>query len=239
MWTAIGLASNASHYGGTVWRVVEGQHRISTNRLTESIDDQALLESLVEEVKPAMPAACRGMHFLLATPFRYGHKVPSRFRRAGTHDGIFYAAERVETALAEIAYHRLAFLSRSPGVQAPKTVIEHTSFSVRVRTGKALDLSQPPYVGDTALWANPNNYDACQTLGETARAAGLMLLRYRSVRDADGMNVAVLDPSALTGSRPEVDRTWHIRMTSDSLTALAAFPWTDELRFTAAQFGLA
>jgi len=221
-----------------VWRVVEGQHRISTNRLAENREDQALLENLVEEVKPLMPAACAGLHFLLATPFRYGHTVASRFRRAHTREGIFYAAEQIKTALAEIAYHRLAFLARSPGVLAPRTVIEHTAFSVTVATPDALDLTRPPHDTDPRLWAEPNHYEGCQLLGEAARAGGLKLLRYASRRDPGGINVAALTPDALRDRQPAISGTWHIRMTADSLTALAAFPSSESYHFTAAQFGL-
>ena len=64
-------------YRGKVWRLVEAQHRISTNRIATTAD-QALLESLVDEVKPTLPAAARGLHYLLATPFRYGHSKASR-----------------------------------------------------------------------------------------------------------------------------------------------------------------
>ena len=46
-------------YARKVWRLVEAQHRISTNRLAANADDQALLEQLVEEVKPTLPPAAR------------------------------------------------------------------------------------------------------------------------------------------------------------------------------------
>src|SRR4051812_36737439 len=102
-------------YKRTVWRLVEAQHRISTNRLAAHADDQALLEHLVEDAKPTMPVAARGLHYLLGTPFRYGYARPSRFRRARQRPGIFYASENIATAIAETAYWRLLFFSRSPG----------------------------------------------------------------------------------------------------------------------------
>ena len=48
MWTPTALASEARDYLGKVWRLVEAQHRISTNRLAGSLDDQARLEALAE-----------------------------------------------------------------------------------------------------------------------------------------------------------------------------------------------
>ena len=46
-------------YRGKVWRLVEAQHRISTNRIAASAADQALLEALVDEVDDL---ATRGPH---------------------------------------------------------------------------------------------------------------------------------------------------------------------------------
>jgi hypothetical protein len=119
MWTSTALASEHQAYYGTIWRLVEGQHRISTNRLATDSATQALLEELAEEVKPTVPEAARHLHFLLATPFRYGHKSASRFRRANERPGIFYAAENEGTAITETAYWSLRFFSRSPGFAPP------------------------------------------------------------------------------------------------------------------------
>ena len=65
------------HYGGTVFRLVEAQHRISTSRLTDSLAEEERLEALIEQAKPSLPDAARGLHYLLATPFRYGHRSES------------------------------------------------------------------------------------------------------------------------------------------------------------------
>ena len=51
MLTPTALASETRRYEGTVWRVVEAQHRISTNRLAASLEDQARLEALAEGAK--------------------------------------------------------------------------------------------------------------------------------------------------------------------------------------------
>ncbi|MFM2022525.1 MAG: hypothetical protein RJB02_2233, partial [Pseudomonadota bacterium] len=117
MWTPTALASEARSYEGHVWRVVEAQHRISTNRLAASLADQARLEALAEAAKPDLPKAAQGLHYLLASPFRYGHRTPSRFRRADERPGIFYASEAEATAIAETAYWRLRFFLRSPGFE--------------------------------------------------------------------------------------------------------------------------
>ena len=226
-------------YTGTVWRLVEAQHRISTNRLAADVDDQALLESLVEEVKPALPKAARGLHYLLATPFRYGHAKASRFRRAGERPGIFYASEHVATAVAETAYWRLLFFSRSPGFTPPTTVVEHSAFTVPIAVERTLDLAAPPFSAQAARWMNPDDYGDCQAFAAAARAIDAQAIRYPSVRDpAHRANVALFDPAAFATPAPKIEQTWHLRYEAGEMTAFAAFPSTERFAFTFAQFGL-
>jgi hypothetical protein len=239
MWTRTALASETRRYRGEVWRVVEAQHRISTNRLAESLADQARLEALAEAAKPDLPSSAHGLHYLLASPFRYGHRSESRFRRADTRPGVFYASEAEATAIAETAYWRLRFFLRSPGFVPPTTVTEHSSFTVKVASEQAIDLTAEPFARDEARWTDPADYTACQDLGDAAREAAIALIRTRSARDrAGGCNVVVLDPEAFASAQPDIRRTWHLRMEGGRLTALAAFPADDRLVFTAADFGL-
>jgi len=216
-----------------VWRIVEAQHRISTNRLAAGADDQALLETLVERVKPALPRAARGLHYLLSTPFRYGHSRASRFRRANEKPGVFYASETLATAVAEAAWWRLRFLSRSPGVEPPHSTIEHTAFTVSVNSARALDLTAAPFAKAGPLWMAVDDYLPCQRFATAARAIDAQLIRYRSVREAEHRaNVAVLDPAALVGKSLRIEGTWHFRVEGGMLTAFAAFPSTERYGFT-------
>lgn len=222
-------------YEATVWRVVEAQHRISTNRLAADVDDQALLEALIERVKPPLPAAAHGLHYLLATPFRYGHSRASRFRRAGERPGIFYASEQLATAIAEAAWWRLHFLSRSPGLTPPRATIEHTAFTIGVRAVRALDLTEPPFDDAAPLWTAPDDYAPCQRFATAARAIDIQAIRYQAVRDREHRaNAAVLDPAAFADRSPRIEQTWHFRVDGERLTAFAAFPGEEKYDFGAA-----
>lgn len=240
MWTSIELASEHRHYRGNVWRIVEAQHRISTNRLAASNEDQSILEDLADEVKPRMPAAAEHLHFLLSSPFRYGHGRPSRFRSADVLPGIFYSAETEATAIAEAAYWRLRFFSRSPGFTPPSTTSEHTSFSAAVATNHALDLTEKPFAQFEMKWTDPSDYTACQELAAIAREAGTQLIRSLSARATiRGHNIIVLDPGAFAERSPKPGRTWHFRFQEGKLVAIAAFPSNDQHSFNAKDFGLA
>jgi hypothetical protein len=226
-------------YEAKTWRLVEAQHRISTNRLAASAEDQALLERLVEEVKPVMPVAARRLHYLLATPFRYGYQKASRFRRAGERPGIFYASEHVATAVAETAYWRLLFFSRSPGFRPPTAVVEHSAIRVAVKADRLLDLAAAPFAQHGDLWRDPSDYSACQDFAGQARQIEAQAIRYVSVRDpGERANIALLDPAAFTATAPEIAQTWHFRYEAGEITAFAAFPSTERHAFTFEQFGL-
>lgn len=239
MWTPIALASEVRSYKGEVWRVVEAQHRISTNRLATSLADQARLEALAEAAKPDLPKAAHGLHYLLASPFRYGHRSQSRFRKADVRPGIFYASEAEATAIAETAYWRLRFFLRSPGFEPSSATSEHSSFTIDVQTDQAIDLTRAPFDADAGLWTDSEDYSACQDLAAAARVASISLIRTLSARDGPARcNVVILEPGVFGAREPRPQRTWHLRYEDSRLTAFAAFPADDQLVFTAAEFGL-
>jgi hypothetical protein len=225
-------AFNPQAYAARVWRVVEAQHIIATRRLVSSNADQALLEALVEQVKPLMPQLVRDWPYLLQTPFRYGHASASRFRRAGERPGIFYASEHVRSALAETSYWRLRFFAHLPPSDWPTGASAHHSFHVPVQAGRAIDLTQPPYLLDAALWMHPTDYNACQQLAAQARAADIEAIRYTSVRDpARGANIALLAPTPLAGQTPTLDQSWSLQIEPGRALIHAGFPSADRYEF--------
>lgn len=231
--------SDFASYRGRIFRMVEAQHRISTSRLADSLLDEERLELLVEQVKPPMPAAARRLHHLLATPFRYGHRSGSRFRRAGERPGIFYASESAATCLAEMAYWRLKFFAAAPGAVLPATTTEHLMFSAKVDAMRSLDLTKPPFAADRSRWTDPDDYSACQQFADRARKIDAQGIRYESVRDPDdGRNFALLDPACFESRVPKSEGTWHLRFRTGRLAAIAASPSTRRHEFSFNQFGL-
>ena len=232
-------AANFTSISARVWRVVEGQRRISSARLIDNADELALLERLVEEVKPPFPPAARRLHELLGTPFRYGYGRESRFRRSQERPGVFYASEAECTAIAEMAWWRLRVFAAAPGMTLPKTNMEHTSFSVTLSCDRALDLTGPPYAAARKAWTDAGDYSACQQFAAAARALGTQAIRYESVRDpAAGRNIALLDPACFGEPVPRIERHWHFRFDRGRLRAFAAYPFIEQHSFTFEQFGL-
>jgi RES domain len=232
--------SDFGEYRGTAFRLVEAQHRISTSRLTESIAEEDRLETLIEQAKPPLPETARGLHYLLATPFRYGHRTESRFRRAGERPGIFYASELPRTCLAEMAYWRLRFFAAAPDALLPTTTTEYLMFGVGVAADKALDITRRPFVRSRAQWKSTQSYGACQRFAADARAIGAQLIRYESARDEQaGANVALFDPSCFTSPVPTSQGTWHFRFQGGRLVVIGASPSLERHEYDFGQFGLA
>jgi hypothetical protein len=213
---------------GHCWRIVEAQHRVSTLKLVDTLAEQQRLEELLDESKPAVPIECRRLHYLLATPFRYGAPYPrgSRFRRAGISPGVFYASRAVTTAIAETAFHRLLFFAESPDTPWPENAGEYTAFSTRFRTAAGLDLDVPPLDSDRVAWTHATEYGPCQRLADDAREGHVEVLRYRSARDvsANGVNLALLTCRAFVSTAPVERQTWRMLAGASGVRAICTFP---------------
>jgi hypothetical protein len=220
------------------WRVVEVQHRASTMRLVDTLAEQALLEDLLEQAKPPLPADAAPLHYLLATPFRYPAPPPagSRFRGIGD-PGVWYGASALETALAEVAYWRLRFLADSPGTPDLPPV-PHTAFRADV-AGPGFALTDAPFAARRAEWEDPSSYASTQALARAAREAGIALIRYRSVRDPQHRAcLAVLSATAFRSKAPLEQHTWLVKVTRKRVITEADLG-ARRMAFEPAQLGLA
>ena len=190
--------------------MVEAQHVASAMKIVDTRAEQDLLETLLDGSKPAQPADASPLDYLLMTPFRYGTRPGgSRFRSA-TDAGVFYGAESVRTASAELAYWRWRFLRDAVDLDHLEPVA-HTAFRVDVRA-TAVDLRAAPFDVDAAAWQHRTDYGPTQAFGRVARAVGLGAIVYRSVRDpTPSWCLAVLTPLAFAQTKPHpVTQTWWL-----------------------------
>ncbi|MEM0943114.1 MAG: RES family NAD+ phosphorylase [Pseudomonadota bacterium] len=226
IWTADALRSELGPWTGTAWRMVEAQHLVSTLKLVDTLEEQAVLEEVLERTKPALPPECAHLDYLLATPFRYGpYPAGSRFRRAGLTPGVLYGAEHGATAAAEMAHYRMQFFREAPGVEGPKGAAQFTAFSFGVWTPLALDLTAAPLSRDRAAWTDPENYAPCQDLAEQTRAAGGEVIFSQSVRDPAGRrNINVLTCGAIDPPAPLERQSWQIQASAARAFAICEHP---------------
>ena len=211
------VSSNAFEWRGHAWRMVEAQHIAATMKLVDDIAEQILLEDLLESSKPAQPDDTDGLNYLLATPFRYSpRRGGSRFR-AETDPGVFYGAESIRTAAAELGYWRWKFLMDAVELEGLEPM-PHTAFRVSLATS-VIDLQKPPFDADAATWQHPTDYALTQQLASVARKASVGGIQYRSVRDSSpSWCLALLTPKGFAAPQPDAQQTWFLTVSSQNVT---------------------
>ena len=195
---------------GRLVRVVESQEQVATLQLVDSLAEQALLEELLETSKPPLPRSAESLHYLLKTPFRY---PPLRWgSRFGTRlqPSLFYAALRLETAMAEAAYYRFVLWS---GMLSPppsgRILSEHSSFEARYQVERGIRLHAPPFNRFQQVLSHPSDYRPTQALGAVMREMGVEAFEYRSARcPQGGNNIALYLSHALAEKRPRNLLPW-------------------------------
>ena len=137
---------------------------------------------------------------------------PTRFSRGAF--GIYYAAKAFETALAEVAHHRVRF---HRATNDPPT---DSDFRVYVgKVDRALhDLRGPGH----AAYLDPDDYTAAQVLAEQLRSDGSNGIVYPSVRHPTGECIAAFWPDVV--GMPTQER--HISMKWDGRTITHWFDYS-------------
>lgn len=221
IWTRCAGDSEVRPLQLSPWRVVEAQHQVSTRKLVDSFEEQALLEEMIDRVKPRDQTSGR-LHYLLSTPFRYpplrhGSRFGGRRER-----GIWYGSEDRRTAFAEVAYYRLLFLE---GTNADLGTLETalSAFTARVRTSRGIDLVAPPFAEHRRAIASPTSYASTQAMGSAMREAAVQAFRYPSARDQHGgVNVGVFNPAAFGSAKPRSFETWHCAASAERVEVTQA-----------------
>lgn len=222
LWTALKGEDCIQPLTVELVRVVESQEQIATLSLVDNLEEQAVLESLLEAVKPA--GAPQGLHYLLSSPFRYPPLAwGSRFGRR--HEpSLFYGSLNIETALVECAFYRLVFLEGMAEPFSRAVVSQHTSFRVRGHGQRGVNLALHPFCEHEPLLRSPVDYSGTQALGTDMRAAEVQLVVYLSARDQrpNALNVGIFSPDVLKASQPGHFQNWTCYATRDSVRYVAA-----------------
>jgi hypothetical protein len=130
---------------------------------------------------------------LVMAAFTHLNPLGSRFSD-GSY-GVYYAAESLDTAIAEVSHHRVLFLQRT---QEPEIDLDmrwiQADLQGRVHDIRGLQAQMP------AVYS-PDHYGASQALGRQLRGQGGAVLAYDSVRHPGGQCAAVFKPRALSNAR--------------------------------------
>lgn len=205
---------------GTLHRLVESQQAIATLDYVDTLEEQAVLESLLEASKPAWPPDSKRYHYLLRTPFRYPPLAwGSRFGHTG-EPSLLYGGLSARTTLAEAAYYRFIFFS-SMAQPIPKAAIhsQHTLFTAGYRTPLGIQLQSPPFTSHASRLAHPADYRESQALGADMRAAGVLAFEYPSARDPrPGLCVGLFSIQALADTKPRTQQAWLCQTSAHDVT---------------------
>jgi hypothetical protein len=170
-------------------------------------------------VPPADRVSGPGATLIMAA---FTHLNPEGSRFSDGSYGVYYAADTLDTAVAEVSHHRARFLARTQEaeidvdlrwIQADLRQPAHdlrasawppdqpsvdpsAALSAALSAGLSAGLST-----DLSAVYDPEHYAAGQTLGRSLRDAGSTVLAYDSVRLAGGQCVAVFVPRALANAR--------------------------------------
>lgn len=216
-----------------LWRGVEAQHLVATMRLADSLEEQRVLEELLEASKPPLPQAARARHYLIFTPFRYRSPIASRFRRAAD-PGVWYGAENLATACAEVAYWKWRFLTDSDALAGQALHTQHSFFKASAR-GRCIDLTSAPWKASARAWGHRTDYSACQDLADEARRLDVAWIRYAAVRAPGGVGGAVLRAEALSVASLSGQQTWACKTTAAG-AYLQRAGHSERFEFAAAQW---
>lgn len=146
-------------------------------------------------VPPADRVAGPGATLIMAA-FTHLNPLGSRFSD-GTW-GVYYAAESLDTAVAEVGYHRGVFLAR--------TAEDAIDIDLRWIQADLMDRLHDLRGQGAAMTSvyDPDRYGAGQDLGRTLRSQGSQGIVYDSVRrqhGEQGQCVAVFKPKSLSNAR--------------------------------------
>ncbi|MEO5696220.1 MAG: RES family NAD+ phosphorylase [Burkholderiaceae bacterium] len=125
----------------------------------------------------------------------FTHMNPEGSRFSDGSYGVYYAAQALDTAIAEVSHHRALFLART----------DEAAIDVDMRVITAtVDAALHDLQGlgkHAAGLLDPDDYGAPQALGRQLRAEGSWGVLFPSVRQAGGLCVGLFRPRALRNAR--------------------------------------
>ena len=127
----------------------------------------------------------------------FTHLNPDGSRFTDGTFGAFYAANDIETAIAETSYHRARFMRATA---EPKMELDMRVYAVDL-AGELHDLRGRQK--DFALVYHKTDYAVARQLAQALRNGGSNGIAYDSVRREDGQCVAVFRPPLLSNARQE------------------------------------
>ncbi|WP_144393939.1 RES family NAD+ phosphorylase [Pleionea sediminis] len=212
LWQAVKGSHSIVPLTMKLYRVVESQEQVATTLITETKDEQNILEQLIEESKPKQDKELSDRHYLIKTPFRYPPlKYGSRFGSVW-EPSLFYGSQTVECALAEVAYYRFRFLcdmENSESLTKHNIQSYHSSFYVNTQSDFGIQLHKQPFSDYRTELRSVLSYTVTQQIGSDMRDSGVLLFSFESARQEGGINGAAFHHSVIRSRSPMKLESWQ------------------------------
>lgn len=202
--------SNSQPIDDIFYRMVVQNAKNATAKVTDSLEELELLETLVFNSRTALPPNdFRDYHSLLVTPF-YTPPFPGGSRFGGEQDpGVFYCAAELSTVAAERGYYAYRFSMDALEFDNPIQTA-HTLITVAIST-QMVDVRLPPFKRNQDIFLDKENYIPTQAFANLVRNTEVNAIQYASVRNpTKGICLALLNPSGFKKASPlSEDQNWN------------------------------
>lgn len=207
-WTPAAIVSKARGFTQTLCRLVVKSGHSSLAKITDTEDELIRVEIAIRRQQDFFDNRFRDLHPLLKMPFlAKAYAGGSRFR--GEFDsGVFYGADKIQTAVAERGYHHHRFVKNSPNLITTGPT-PFTFFTVKISM-KVVDIRVAPFSKASAIFEDKNSYADTQRFASVVRQSGVLGIKYTSVRSPHkGSCVAMLSPAGFASKQPSSwDENW-------------------------------
>lgn len=207
-WTPAAIASKATAFSQTMGRLALKGAQSSIYKITDTDDEAALVASAITRQRSNPSLAFGQLHPLMRQPFT-AKAFPggSRFR-SQFDPGVFYCADRFETAAAERGYHHHLFVKNSPALESSGATA-FTFFTVDLSLD-LVDVRLAPFNKSPRVFHDKNSYAQSQRFASLVRQADVPGIKYTSVRNPKkAFCVAMLSPTGFASSQPiSWDENW-------------------------------
>ena len=209
IWTQAEVTSNSEPLHGTFYRFIAKDASNSTAKVTDTIEEIELLETLVRESRTDIPTGeYANYNPLLIRPF-FTPPFPGGSRFGSETDfGVFYCAESIETVAAERGYYVQKFRNDADAL----TLLQgapHSLISVQVET-QIVDVRIPPFKKRPDIFLEKIDYSGTQKFAGVVRLTEVSGIIYTSVRNPTKSScLALLTPAAFKKKAPaSLDESW-------------------------------
>lgn len=144
---------------------------------------------------------------------------------------MFYGADEIRTACAELGFGRWRFLLDSPTLELIESQAQ-TVFRSGITTNHSIDLDSTPFNRDRKTWKHATDYAGCQRFADSAQKGGIDVILFESVRDPQkkGRCIALLTPRCFTENKPRELQAWSLTVTRERVV------WQRQSSITPAAF---